>query len=90
MSALVPDQRPARVTVTLTTGQRFEHTVQSHRGDFRQPFADSEIRDKFRGLAGEVLTAEGVIQIEQAIDRCADWTSGNVVADLVRRHSRPG
>jgi 2-methylcitrate dehydratase PrpD len=90
MSALVPDQRPARVTVTLTTGQRFEHTVQSHRGDFRQPFADSEIRDKFRGLAGEVLTAEGVIQIEQAIDRCADWTSGDVLADLVRQHSRLG
>jgi 2-methylcitrate dehydratase PrpD len=90
MSALVPDQRPARVTITLSSGQRLEHAVQSHRGDFRRPFAESEIRDKFRELAGEVLTADGVTQVEHAIGRCADWTSGDVLADLVRRHSRPG
>src|SRR5258708_5209297 len=47
MSALAPRLRPARVTVTLTDGRRSTQVRESHRGDFQQPFAESEIREKF-------------------------------------------
>jgi hypothetical protein len=77
------------VTVTLTDGRCADHAVQSHRGDFRHPFAEQEIRDKFRSLAGEVLTAEGVAEMERAIDRCTDWASAGVLVQALRRHSGP-
>ena len=88
MSAVAPRLRPARVTVTLKDGRQATHACESHRGDFNRPFAESEIRDKFRELAGVVLTGEGVVAVEQAIDRCETWTSiGELVAAL-RRHGR--
>ena len=52
MTALVPRLRPARVTVVLTDGRTASLACDSHRGDFQQPFAESELRDKFRELGG--------------------------------------
>lgn len=79
MSALAPRLRPARVTVTLKDGRSATHACESHEGDFNQPYAEAVLRGKFRELAGHVLDAHGVAQIEQAIDRCEEWAS---VADF--------
>ncbi len=89
MSAVVPKLRPARVTVTLSDGRRDMQEVTSHRGDFNQPFAESEIRDKFRELAGEVLDGEGVAAVERAVDRFEEWSGAAELLDLLRRHGRP-
>jgi 2-methylcitrate dehydratase PrpD len=88
MSALAPRLRPARVTVTLTDGRQTTHSCDSHRGDFQQPFAESEIREKFRELAGTVLTPEGVSRVEGAVDRSEEWVSLAELTGLLRRHGR--
>jgi 2-methylcitrate dehydratase PrpD len=80
MSAVAPKLRPARVTVTLLDGRQATRSVQSHRGDFNQPFAESEIRTKFQELAGEVITPDGITAVQAAVDDCETWSS---VADLV-------
>ena len=81
MSALAPRLRPARVTVSLTDGRQATHVCDSHRGDFNDPFEETEIRGKFRQLATTLLPDNLVAETEQAIDRCEDWTS---VAELPR------
>lgn len=88
MSALAPKLRPARVTVGLKDGRAATYEVRSHRGDFHDPFADSEVRAKYRDLAGEVLTGEGVAAVERAVDRFEDWTTTSELLDLLRRHTR--
>jgi 2-methylcitrate dehydratase PrpD len=88
MSAVAPRLRPARVTVILTDGRSATHACDSHRGDFHQPFAEAELRDKFRELAGSVLTREGVGLVEQAVDRCENWDTVHVLTTLCRRHGR--
>ena len=88
MSAVAPRLRPARVTVTLTDGRRSTHSRESHRGDFQQPFAESEIRGKFRELAGVVLRPEGVSGVENAVDRCEEWQNIAELTELLRRHGR--
>ena len=88
MTATAPRLRQARVTVRLTDGRSATHGCDSHRGDFERPFAESELREKFRELAGAVLTAEGVAQVEQAVDRCERWDSVDELLALCRRHSR--
>ena len=55
-----------------------------------QPFAESELREKFRELAGEVLSAEGAAAIERAVDRCEEWTGIGELTGLLRRHGREG
>ncbi len=88
MSALAPRLRPARVTVTLSDGRRATHSRESHRGDFNEPFAEAEIRDKFRQLAGTVLTPRGAAEVERAVDRCEEWQSVGELPALLRRHGR--
>ena len=88
MSAMAPRLRPARATLVLTDGRSATHACDSHRGDFHQPFAEAELRDKFRELAGAVLTREGAGLVEQAIDRCEDWHDVGALTTLCRRHGR--
>ncbi|HEY3910230.1 MAG TPA: MmgE/PrpD family protein, partial [Stellaceae bacterium] len=88
MSALAPRLRPARVTVTLSDGRRATHSCESHRGDFQRPFAETEIRAKFRELAATVLTADGASEVERAVERCEEWASVAELIQLLRRHGR--
>ena len=71
------------MTVTLTDGRQSTHTRESHRGDFLQPFAEAELRGKFRELAGVVLTPEGVTRVEHAVDRSEHWTSLGDLTELL-------
>ncbi|HTP96700.1 MAG TPA: MmgE/PrpD family protein [Burkholderiales bacterium] len=89
MSVLVPRLRPARVTVTLKDGRQSTHARDSHRGDFNEPFAQAELRDKFRELAGIVLTRQGATAAEQVIDRCEQLTSVRELVALMRSGSKP-
>src|SRR6202048_3473490 len=88
MSALAPRLRPARVTVTLMDGRRSTQARESHRGDFQQPFAESEIREKFHELAGAALTQEGTRQVEHAVDCAEHWKSADDLIELLRRYGR--
>ena len=88
MSAVAPRLRPARVTVVLTDGRQATHSRDSHRGDFSEPFAESELRAKFRELAGTVLTSQGAAEVEKAVERCERWISLTELTDLFRRYGR--
>jgi hypothetical protein len=87
MSAAVPRLKPARVTVTLKDGR---HTMRACDDDRRAgaPQNESEIRAKFRELAGLVLTQEGVEAAERAIAGCESWTSIDPLVTVLRRHGR--
>ena len=86
MSAVAPGLRPARVTVMLKDGRRATHAVESHRGDFQQPYEESELRAKFRELASEVLTPDGIACAEQMVDRCEEWSSTRELAREIARY----
>ncbi len=88
MTAVAPRLKPARVTITLKDGRQSAHTCESPRGDFQRPYQESEIREKFRELAGLVLTPEGVTDIEHAVHQCDQWTSVRALTDHLRRDGR--
>ena len=89
MSAVVPRLKPARVRVVLKDGRTATHAVESHRGDFNQPFAEADIRAKFRDLAGLVLTDRGVSEVEDLIAHCERWTDVGALTDVLRGCERP-
>ena len=89
MSSAVPALKPARVTLTLKDGQQVTRACDSPRGDCLNPYEESEIRLKFRQLAGLALTPQGLGEVERAIDRFEHWTNATELTDLLRRHSRP-
>ena len=76
------------MTVTLADGRTATRSRDSHRGDFNEPFAEAELRDKFRELAGMVLIPEGVTEVERAVDRSEEWQSLAELTGLLRRYGR--
>jgi 2-methylcitrate dehydratase PrpD len=90
MNPAVPALKPARVTLVLKDGRQVTRACDSPRGDCLDPYDPSEIRGKFRKLAGEALTVQGLDEVERAVDRLEHWTSAADFTDLLRRHGRPG
>jgi 2-methylcitrate dehydratase PrpD len=85
-TAMAPQLKPARVTLVLKDGRQTTRTCESPRGDYQRPYQESEVRGKFRELAGLVLTREGVGAVERAVDRCDRLSS---VRDLIAQVRRP-
>jgi hypothetical protein len=74
--------------VKLKDGRQATEARESHRGDFNEPFGESELREKFRELAALALKPDGVAAVEAAIDGCAEWSGVQELAALMRRHMR--
>ncbi|MGZ8263199.1 MAG: hypothetical protein ACXW2I_03410, partial [Burkholderiales bacterium] len=79
---------PSRVTVTLKDGRQETAARDSHRGDFNEPFEESELRDKFRELAGLVVTSRGAAELEAVLDRCESWQDLSELRDVLKRWAR--
>jgi 2-methylcitrate dehydratase PrpD len=89
MSAAVPALKPARVTLTLKDGRQATRACDSPRGDCLNPYDESEIRQKFRQLAGLALTPQGLGEVERAVEGLEHWNGAAELTDLLRRHCRP-
>ena len=81
LNRLYPDKFPARVTVTMEDGQRFQETVLLPKGDPGAPLSDTELEDKFRANCEAVLGAARTERLRAAILRLAEAGSvGEIVA----------
>lgn len=87
LTAAVPQLKPARVTVTLKDGRHSTKRYDSPRGDCLNPYAEAEIQQKFRELAGVALTPEGSEAIVRAIGRSEEWASVAELTERLRSHS---
>lgn len=67
MSARLPDERPARVTVALRDGRTFSAHTATNRGDYADPYASAEIAQKYRSLTARLWPAQRAEAVWQAI-----------------------
>ena len=83
-----PEDRPARVTWLLRTGERLQAECRSARGGPDRPFAPSEILDKLRGIVLPVYphvaeTCQALVALDDALldmtwtDAVARMTAGD-------------
>ncbi|MFJ9175871.1 MmgE/PrpD family protein [Streptomyces sp. NPDC102360] len=64
--AIPADEEPV-VTVTSSDGRRWSLRVDEPSGSPGNPLTEAAVREKFRGLAGRVLTADRTRELEQAV-----------------------
>lgn len=74
-NAAFPANRFARVTVRLIDGTEYVSADTEPRGDATAHLSDSEIRDKFAGLAHPILGAERAKNVEVGVDSLIDADS---------------
>jgi 2-methylcitrate dehydratase PrpD len=86
-TTVAPQLKPARVTLILKDGRQTTRLCESPRGDFQRPYQEAEVREKFRELAGLVLTREGVNAVERTVDQCDRLNSVRDLIEQVRRYS---
>jgi 2-methylcitrate dehydratase PrpD len=86
-TALAPQLKPARVTLILKDGRQTTCTCESPRGDFQRPYQESEVREKFRELAGRVLARQGVNVVERAVDECDRLGSMRELIEQIRHYA---
>jgi 2-methylcitrate dehydratase PrpD len=55
LTAMLPGLRPARVTVTLTSGESLVAEVRTNRGDTEDPYSADDVIAKFREIADPLL-----------------------------------
>ena len=75
MTALLPDFRPAQVTIKQKNGKSFSHSVKTNRGDWQDPYSAEELKEKFYSLAERSLSPEqsatlydGLMKLDSAPD----------------------
>lgn len=88
LSAQVPERKPARVTVTLKDGRASTRACDTSRGGFDRPYQRTELLDKFRGLAGELLPPEHVGEVEALLERFDELNDVGALSSALRRSIR--
>jgi 2-methylcitrate dehydratase PrpD len=87
MSAQLPDNRPARVTITLRDGRTLSAATKTNRGDWQDPYPVTEIRAKFLSLTARMWPAAESARIW---DMILDSDTATDVADMLRDIAQGG
>lgn len=75
LTAMMPDQRPSRVVLNLKDGTRLKAEAFINKGDFEDPYSESELLEKYKELALPVWgdeTAEKIYQTIAIVDTISD------------------
>ena len=51
MTEMLPEFRPAKVTIGMKSGKVFRHSVKTNKGDWQSPYSADELENKFHSLA---------------------------------------
>jgi len=63
MTARLPDKRPARVTITLKSGDILQESTETNRGDWSAPYPAEDIREKYMSLTTRLWRPDDADQI---------------------------
>ena len=84
-TAMLPDVRPARVEIELSSGEKLQETVERPRGGYDRPLSEDELGNKFRRLAEITLPTESVRELEALLPDLHGQTSLELLGRILRR-----
>jgi 2-methylcitrate dehydratase PrpD len=84
LTAMLPDVRPARVEITLRSGDTYSETVERPIGGFDRPISEQELADKFRGLAKMTLAPASISSLERMLINLPDLRDVRMLSPLLQ------
>lgn len=88
-SALLPDKRPARLTIYLANGSHITGETYSNRGDFQAPYGPDEITEKYFELTIPVWGEAHARKLHTAIDTLEQAKTLNQLNELLAAPVQP-
>ncbi|WP_420394328.1 MmgE/PrpD family protein [Acuticoccus sp.] len=89
MTARLPDRRPALVAVSLSDGRTLSAFTETNRGDWTDPYAPAEIRDKFVSLATRLWPERAAIAVWNATLALTEAADAGGLLQLMADAPRP-
>ena len=86
LTARLPGERPARVTVHFRSGESITREVTTNRGDTENPYNAADVIEKFHEVAGPVIGAAHSTALAAQLLRLRELAS---VSDIVRMSALP-
>ncbi|MGL4812737.1 MAG: MmgE/PrpD family protein [Beijerinckiaceae bacterium] len=84
LTARLPGERPARVTVHFTDGTKIMREVNTNKGDTENPYSAAEVIQKFHEVTQPVIGAERSLALTDAVMRLRDLPSLETILHLSR------
>ena len=75
MTALLPDKRPAKITVTLKSGEVLKAATETNRGDWSDPYSEADVRNKYLSLTTRLWHKNAAIRVWDKIMALSSATS---------------
>ena len=75
MTALLPHKRPAKITVTLKSGEVLEAATETNRGDWSDPYSEADVRNKYLSLTTRLWHKKAAIRVWDKIMALSSATS---------------
>ena len=79
MTAKLPESRPASVTIFMQDGSRFQASVETNRGDWRDPYSPDQLFVKYVSLARRLWPESLCRQIADRIQNIEQETEINTI-----------
>ncbi len=88
MTAKLPEARPATVIVTMRDGSLLEASTDTNRGDWRDPYSKSELREKYDSLTARLWTRQDSDAVYQEIINLDKAASLKKLGNLIDKADR--
>ena len=63
MTALLPHKRPAKITLTLKSGEVLESATETNRGDWSDPYSEADVRNKYLSLTARLWHKDAAVRV---------------------------
>lgn len=83
LTSMLPDLRPARVTIHLKDGRTLKAEALTNKGDAEDPYSDAEICEKFHEITGPVWDAARRAAILSGVDTLDRAESVQALSELL-------
>ena len=87
MTKMLPDFRPAKVTIKLKNAQILSHSVTTNKGDWQDPYCAQDLEEKFYSLAERTINRN---KSEMLYNRLMALEKSKDIRDLFHRICRIG
>jgi 2-methylcitrate dehydratase PrpD len=85
LTAMMPDRRPSRVTLTMNDGSTHEAETFVNRGDYEDPYSAEDLKAKFGALAEPVWGNRAAWELYDGVMRLDQIPAVNDLTAILRQ-----